>query len=214
MARSATDSTSELTFLQDLASEAVVDILTRTRLHVRRTILQLDPAVTDYDLSQSVLRLWSLAEDGVELQEAASGDILSMGGHAFQFEGYNMFVIGWEPETGDTLEALYTPRPTKMDTDVRDPASQTYGLVPAEFHPALVNFMCWKAGETTRDQGSGMGEKWRRLYEGDDGLGGIGTDLGKIKWAINRRGATGSEQGRLRRAGLRSPADLGSGTWR
>jgi len=215
MARSSTDNVEEVTYLQQLANEAVVDLLSRTKLHVRRTALELTGDVTDYDLSQAVLRLWSLSEDGVELDEVPEGDLLSMAGSkVFQFTGQNMFVIGWEPEDGDTIDALYTPRPTKMTVDAHDPATVTYGLVPEEHHGALVNWMCWKAGETTRDEGSGMGEKWRRLYEGEDGLERIGTNVGNIKWAINRRGSTGLSPGRIRRMGERSNADLGASTWR
>ena len=215
MARSSTDNTSEVAFLQDLANEAVLNLLLRTKIHVRRTTLDLTAGTTDYDLSQNVLRLWSVNRDGVELQEVTEGDLLSQtGASVFQFVGNNMLVIGWEPSTGDELEALYTPRPTPMTLDAHDPAVVTYGLIPPEFHDALVNFMCWKAGEATRDQMSGMGEKFRRLYEGEDGMGGMGSDLGKVKFAVNRRGATGSQQGRLRRMGESSAADLGAGTWR
>ncbi len=216
MARSSTDNTDEVAFLQDLANDAVTNLLLRTKIHVRRTSLALTAGVIDYDLSQQVLRLWSLADDaGNELVEVEPGDLYSLDGmHVFQFTGYNMFSIAWEPETGDTLEALYTPRPTKMTLDAHDPALQTYGLIPEEFHDALLNYMCWKAGEATRDQLSGMGEKFRRQYEGEDGMGGSGSDLGKVKWAVNRRGASGAGHVRLRRFAESSAADLGSGTWR
>ncbi len=215
MARSESDSVDEVLFLQQLAQEAVLDILVRTKIHVRRTDLALTAGVVDYDLSQQVLRLWSLFDEaGNELTEVESGDVTVWPGHVFQFVGYNMLIIGWEPEAGDTLEALYTPRPADMVDDNNDPAVATYGLIPEEFHHALVNFMCWKAGEATRDQMSGMGEKFRRQYEGEDGMGSMGTDLGRIKWAVNRRGATGSAHGRLRRMGQASAADLGSGAWR
>jgi hypothetical protein len=172
--------------------------------------------VKDYDLSQQVLRLWSLFdENGSELTEVESGDIGFMAGQrVFQFVGYNMLIIAWEPATGDKLEALYTPRPQDMVDDFSDPSVVTYGLIPEEFHGGLLNYMCWKAGEATRDQMSGMGEKFRRQYEGEDAMGGAGSDLGRIKWAVNRRGATGSAHGRLRRAGQASAADLGAGAWR
>ena len=217
MARSSTDSSPEVALLQDLANEAVVDVLTRTKIHVRRVNLTLQAGVKEYDVSDAMLRVWSLAdEDGAPLTEVSEGDLPTFeGGHVFQFAGYAMLVLGWEPNSdSDTLEAWYTPRPTDMTADGHDPALVTYGLIPEEFHPALVNYMAWKAGEITRDQGSGMGERWRRLYEGEDGNGGIGTDLGRIKWAVNRRGATGAPQGRLRRALQSSSADLGSDTWR
>lgn len=216
MARSSTDSTGEVTYLQELANEAVVDILTRTKLNVRRVALQLDADVREYDVSNEMLRVWSLEDiDGVPLQEVPEGDLVSYdGAKVFQFVGYARLILGWDPEQDDTIDAWYTPRPTDMTDDAHDPSLATYGLVPEEYHSALVNYMCWKAGETTRDQGSGLGEKWRRLYEGEDGLGGMGTDLGRIKWAVNRRGATGAPLGRLRRALQRSPADRGANSWR
>jgi hypothetical protein len=216
MARSSTDSTEEVTYLQELANEAVVDLLTRTKIHVRRVNLTLNAGEREYDLSQNVLRLWSLADiDGHPLTEVPEGEIFTYdGGHVFQMPGYNRLVLGWDPEAGDSLDGDYTPRPTKMTADAHDPVLQTYGLIPEEFHQALINFMCWKAGETTRDQSSGLGEKWRRLYEGEDGEGRLGTDIGKIKWAVNRRGATGAPQSRLRRALQKSGADIGQRFWR
>lgn len=215
MARSSTDSSEEVTYLQDLANEAVLDVLKRTKIHVRRTTLDLTAGVTDYDLSQQVLRLWSLSDDTGPIVEVPVDDVaLYEDSHVFNFTGMNMLVIGWEPETGDQLEALYTPRPTKMTLDSHDPALVTYGLIPEENHDALINYMCWKAGEMTRDQQSGMGEKFRRLYEGEDGLGSMGTNLGRIKWEVNRRGATGAPYSRLARAITRSAADLGASNWR
>lgn len=216
MARSSTDSTEEVALLQDLANEAVLDVLTRTKINVRRVNLQLDADVDEYDLSQSVLRLWSLEwPDGSPLTEVDELDMDAYAGsHAFQFVGYQKLKLGWMPSDGDSIDAWYTPRPTKMSADANDPSTSTYGLIPEEFHDALVNYMCWKAGEITRDQSSGMGEKWRRLYEGEDGMGSLGTDLGQIKAATNRRGATGAPEARLRRAGLRSAADSGASTWR
>lgn len=216
MAGSGTESALELSQLQAFANEAVLDVLRRTKIHVRRTSLLLDVGVTEYDLSQSVLRLWGLVDkDGENLTEIDSGDLARFSGsHVFQFVGYNRLAISWKPATGDTLEAWYTPRPTKMTLDANDPAVVTYGLIPEEFHRALLNFMFWQAGEISRDQQSGYGERYRRLYEGEDGLGRQGTDLGDIKAAVNRRGASGAAFGRIRRALESSAADVGASAWR
>jgi hypothetical protein len=216
MARSSTDNTEEVAFLQDLANEAVLNVLSRTKVNIRRVSLELDADVREYDLSQNVIRIWYLNdEDGSPLTEVPEGDLsLYEDGKVFQFVGYNRLVLGWDPSVDDTIEAWYTPRPTPMTDDAHDPALATYGLIPPEFHDGLVNYMCWKAGEATRDQGSGLGEKYRRQYEGEDGTGPMGTNIGAIKWAVNRRGASGAPHGRLRSALYRSGADSGSQTWR
>lgn len=215
MARSATDNVPEVALLQELAQEAVDDLLARTKIHVRRTSLALDAGVADYDLSQSVIRIWNLSFEDAPLTEVQEADFaLYEGQHAFQFVGLNMFTIAWSPASGESLEALYTPLPTRMTDDNHDPALQAFGLIPVVYHGALINYMCWKAGEASRDQMSGMGEKFRRLYEGEDGLGGMGSNLGRIKIEVNRRGDSGSEAGRLRTMGERSAADAGASTWR
>jgi hypothetical protein len=217
MARSSTDSAPEVSVLQQLANEAVLDVLKRTKIHVRRTTLDLTAGVTDYDLSQTVIRLWSLAYEGAEMLEVGEGDLLAYDegdNRIFQMPGYNMLILGWEPAANEEIEALYTPRPIDMTQDSHDPALVTYGLIPEEWHDALVNYICWKAGEITRDQMSGMGEKFRRMYEGDgDTYERLGTNIGDIRAAVNRRGATGSPLGRTSRMGARSAADRGARTW-
>jgi hypothetical protein len=217
MARSNLDSGPELTVLQQLANEAVLDVLKRTKIHVRRTTLDLTSGVTDYDLSQTVIRLWSLSYEGAEMTEVTEGDMHFYDegeNRIFQMPGYNMLIIGWEPGLNEEIEALYTPRPTDMTADGHDPAVVTYGLIPEEWHDALVNYMCWKAGEITRDQMSGMGEKFRLLYEGTgDTYERLGTNIGDIRAAVNRRGATGSAMGRTSRMGARSAADRGARNW-
>ncbi len=215
MAGSGVDSAEELTLLQDFVNDAVLDILLRTKVHVRRTSLLLDAGITEYDLQQPVIRIWNLYSEDVELQEVTEGNLSSFDGETvFQFVGYNRLVLGWEPSAGDTLEAWYTPRPTKMTSDAHDPAVVTYGLIPEEFHKAIINSCCWRAGEVTRDQMSGMGEKFRRTYEGEDGLGRMGSNIGEIKMGVNRRGGSGGSYARIRRLGERSAADAGSSTWR
>jgi len=57
------------------------------------------------------------------------------------------------------------------------------GLAP-EFHPAILNYALWKAGEYTHHDASQLGERWRILYEGKDGTEG---DVARIKRILVKR---------------------------
>lgn len=211
------DSTDDLTLLQDLANDAVVDVLSRTRVYVRCVDLQLTVDKREYEIAQTILRFYNAFRGATRLQEIVAGeqshDDLSDSG-TISVVGFNRIRIGWDPGSSlDTIELNYTPRPTLMSADGHDPATTTYGAIPAEFHPALVNYMCWHAADRVGDQGSGRGDKYKAWYEGPDGVAGPGTDLGKIKYAINVRMGSGSRRGRTRRSDYQTTGDSLPNLW-
>jgi hypothetical protein len=71
-----------------------------------------------------------------------------------------------------------------MSNNSDDPANPNFGGLPPEFHPAVINYACWKAGEYTQHEQSQMGEKWRITYEGKDGTEG---DIARIKRILVKR---------------------------
>src|SRR4030095_5868893 len=77
---------------------------------------------------------------------------------------------------------IFRPAPLVQDTD--DPANANFGGLPPEFHPAIINYACWKAAEYTQHEQSAMGEKWRIAYEGKDGTEG---DIARIKRILTKR---------------------------
>jgi hypothetical protein len=118
------------------------------------------------------------------LEEQAEGSFDTSG---YAFMGHNRIVLG-SPGVGDSVLVSYVPLPTPMSDDAHDPATQTYGLIPTQFHRAILNYMCWHAADKAGDQQTARGERYRIMYEGKDGLGGPGTDLGRIKAQTNMRG--------------------------
>lgn len=202
LARSAADGAEEWQLVGDVVNEAVVDILGRTRVYIRCVDLNLTAGVDQYELGSTILKLHNITRpDGVELQEVEPGDLGRLSSGAFAILGYNRIALSWLPSAGDELEAWYTPKPTPMTADNNDPSTSTYGAIPTEFHSAIVNYASWKLSDMTGDQGSARGDKYKKWYEGDDGNAGPGTDLGRIKMAINRRGSSGSRRFRGRRDG-------------
>jgi len=183
------DEVDEAALLDELANEAVLDILSRTRIHVRRAQSTLNTGSTDFDISDVLTivgGIRSIGSDGEKLMVEQKRDELSPGGYAFA--GLSRVVLG-APSTGETLDYWYVPRPTPMTLDAHDPSDRTYGRIPTEHHRAILNYMCWHAADKAGDQGAGRGEKYRTAYEGKDGFAAIGSDLGRIKTQINFLGS-------------------------
>lgn len=186
------DGVAEGALLEELANEAVVDILSRTRVHVREATIPLDADCSEFEIDDSILRIWGLKRKGSD----GSTGILSEGSRdtleasEYAFPGLSRIELGQQAAAGDTIIAWYTPAPTPMTLDAHDPSAQTYGRVPPQFHRAILDYMCWHAADKAEDQGSARGERYRIRYEGQDGMGGPGTDLGRIKVAVNERGGS------------------------
>jgi hypothetical protein len=178
------DAIEEDTLLNDLANLAVLDILARTRIHVRHATAVLATGETEFDIDPIVLKVYRIFRGDVLLEELDL-DALDSSGYAFLSEIRIKFGLAG---AGDNVTIWYTPLPTAMTDDAHDPATQAYGNIPAAHHLAILNFMLWHAADKSGDQGSARGERYRLMYEGQDGLAGPGTDLGRIKTAINMRG--------------------------
>ncbi len=200
---SSDDVIDETQLLEELANEAVLDILARTKVHVRRAEVVLTTGISEFDLDASILRVWNIVRGTEELTEQP---LHSLDSNGYAFAGYNRLVVG-QAGTGETAILDYTPRPTAMTTDADDPSSQAFGNIPKEHHIAIVNYMLWHASDKAGDAQVQRGERYRAMYEGQDGMAGPGTNLGRIKAAINQRG--GSVQVRRHRevlAGDRDPS--------
>lgn len=180
-------------------------MLLRTSVHVRRAYITLAAGYTEFDVDPSILKLQGIKRGENWLQEQ---DLDELDEYGFAFAGYNRLAVG-APGTGDQILVFYTPTPTPMTADAHDPSAQTYGLVPTQFHPALVNYMAWHSADKAGDQQVGRGERYRVLYEGQDGLGMLGSDLGRIRAHTNMRG--GAARVIRYRAVLKS--DTGADYW-
>lgn len=202
----------EWEMMGEVLNEAVIDVLLRTRIHVRCLVLGLIDGESEYELDDAILRLYNVAGDAGEMTQVDPSDLADNSG-AFSVLGQNRLKIGWLPGDGETIKAWYTPRPTPMSTDDDDPAAAQFGNIPPEFHPALVNYGAWHLADSSGDQASGRGEAYRARYEGKQGLAEIGSDLGKIRFAINKRVSGISPRHRSIKAGAVLISDVDSGYW-
>ncbi len=207
------DSSEDWIQLGDIVNEAVIDILSRTRINMRCVDITLTSNQREYELAQTILQMYGLLHGSTVMQEVSPGDIDRVGTGHFAIIGFNRLALGWDPDDDLVLEAWYSPKPTVMTADAHDPSTVTYGNIPVQFHDAIINFACWKITDATGDQASGRGEKYRISYEGKDGLGSLGSDLGRIKTQINRRGITGSRRQRIARDGELITGDLTPDAW-
>jgi hypothetical protein len=88
------------------------------------------------------------------------------------------------PTKDTTINAYGIFRPDPLSATTDDPSVMRYGGLAPEFHPAIVNYGLWKAGEYTHHDSSQLGERWRVLYEGRDGTEG---DIARIKRILSKR---------------------------
>lgn len=205
LASSGDDSAEEWQMIQDIVNEAIVDINVRTRINMRAVTLNLTAGSDEYEFGSAILQIHNLFRGSGELEEAMPGDIgryhdLGLTGGAYAIVGFNRIRLSWVAAAGESLEAEYTPAPTALAVDGDDPSVSTKGNIPVQFHPAIVNYACWKLADYAGDQGSGRGDKYRAWYEGKDGSEDMSSDIGKIRRAINARLRSGSSKRRRPRA--------------
>lgn len=182
------DELDESALLDQLANEAVIDVLARTRINVRTADVLIEPVgATEFDIDPSIMRILSIDRPaGTPLEEQNHSALDSFG---YAFLGFSRIRLGLAAGDNEMLTIEYVPAPTPMTLDSHDPSDAAYGRIPAQFHRALVDYMCWHGSDKMGDQGSARGEKYRAIYEGQNGLAGPGSDLGRIKQETNRRGS-------------------------
>ena len=201
------DAVDEDDFLTRLANEAVLDVLVRTRVHVRDGLVTFSSAATEFDVDDTILRMIGIKLNGNPLYEGGRDTLRE---DEFAFVGFSRIVLGTQTASGDQLQFWYTPKPTTMANASDDPSLFAFGRIPSQFHSALIDYMCWWAADKIGDVQAGRGERYRTTYEGQDALGGAGSSLGRIKLAINSRG--GLQRTKRRREVL--VGDVYDGYWR
>src|SRR5262245_20318679 len=158
----------ETVLIKEYVNEGVIDILIRTRPHTRCLDLTLTPDVGRYDLSSSILSLKDVESGGAFLEAYSREDIVArqaIGAPGYAYEE-PMLWISPIPSEANTIGAYGVLRPNPMVVDSDDPSNPGLGGLAPEFHPAIVNYACWKTGEYVQHEQSQGGERWRVLYEG------------------------------------------------
>jgi hypothetical protein len=166
-------------------NEAVRDVLRRTHCYVTTTTLATTAGTSDYQLDAGTLAItYAYVTGGQRLLEPTTPqDILqrrllastSDTSMYYALQGSNLLMLYPTPSASGTLTFFYVPQPTEMSNSSHDPSSisTNYGGVPDEYHFGLEYYACWHLASLRDDQSSSQGERYRTLYEGQDGRGGF-----------------------------------------
>ena len=186
--------------VHDLINEGVLDISRRTKLNMRCVHLHVPAGNSLFVMSDEILTIMDLrrtasGSNGVALTQKHADEVLAdPSGGSFSVVGYNTLLLSGGSAAARDFEAYFVPRPQKMSDDSHDPSNPTYGGIPEEFHyTALLNYILWNGADYGDDITSQSGERYRMLYEGEDGRGGNLRDIHRM---INKRATPGGWRGR------------------
>lgn len=182
-----TSSVDEGDLVRQFLNEGVIDILTRTRPYTRCIDLKLYAGVQIHDMTGTIIGLLDLVHPAYgflpRLSREDAVNAQSQGVPGFAYEEPLLWVSPI-PDQDLFIDAYGVFRPAPLVADADDPSVENFGGLQVEFHPAIVNYALWKAGEYTHHDLSQLGERWRILYEGKDGTEG---DIARIKRILAKR---------------------------
>lgn len=178
----------ETILAKQYVNEGIVDVLVRTRPHTRCINLMMQANTPLHDMSNQILWLLDLQAVGSSkfLERMSREDVVAAQESGARGYAYEEPLLWISPvQTADASFKAYGGfRPTSLVADADDPSADTLGGLAPEFHPAVLNYALWKGGEYLQHEQSGGGERWRTLYEGQDGTGG---DIARIKRILAKR---------------------------
>jgi hypothetical protein len=194
----------EATIVHDLINEAILDISRRSKLNVRCVNMHVPAGSSYFEMADGILTMMDLrrmpvgasgSADGMMLTQRHADEVLSdSSGLTFSVVGYNTLLLSGGTTSDRTYKAWFVPRPQPMSSDTQDPSDPLYGGIPDEFHnTALLNYVLWNGADYGDDITSQSGERYRLLYEGEDGRGGNLRDIHRM---INKRATPGGWRGR------------------
>ena len=185
---------SETDFVTDLIYEGIVDIVARTRAGARVINMQTTADTKTHDLSVgSIIALFDISDDYGVLDRLSREDIEIAQERGQRGYAWREPMLWISPLGEKTLRVFGVFRPQPMLTGTDTPSHPQYGNLAAEFHPTILTYCFWKAGEYMQHEASGNGEKWRIQYEGQNGQGG---EISKIKKIIAKRATPGGPRRR------------------
>lgn len=182
----------EVVYVKGLINRGVVDVLSRTRCTVRCIDLRVLAGIPEYTVGNTILALVDV-EDGLTKANRSSSFQPS-----FTMIRSDILRVQPTPAEDGEVQVWAVKRPAPMVADADDPAMEQFGAIPDEFHDAIILRAQWQAADYADDATSNQGERFRLLYEGQDGRGGR---LGQIRQLVNKRGTGRAPRRRVR--GLR-----------
>jgi hypothetical protein len=178
----------EGTMVDDLIYEGTIDLLARTRCTVRCVHLKTTADVGTYVLDKSILALADM-EDGASRRLRRDET-----GAGFTLVRSDILRVQPTPSEDGELDVWAVIRPQRMTADGDSPSSEQFGAIPDEYHDAIFLYACWKAASYADDESATQGERYRALYEGQDGRGG---KLAEVKKLVNKRGTARAPRRRV-----------------
>jgi hypothetical protein len=172
---------SELAFVQQLIYEGTLDLLARTKCVVRCVQLRVQANQDEYTLDHGILALVDL-ENGAR-RRARRDEAPSES--AFTLIRSDLLLVKPTPSADGQVQVWAVMRPQAMTQPTDTPAMESFGAIPDEFQDAIVTYALWHASDYADDATGQQGERYRILYEGQDGRGGR---LAQIRSQVNRRG--------------------------
>jgi len=195
------DSYDETSMVAMWLNQAVLDLLSRTRLVVRCVNMTTQNGVDTYTLDHKIL---SIVDSDNALPpgrryRAARNENTAVD-PAFRLIRSDVLQIVPTPsEDGQTVQIWAVLQPQPMANPNDDPQLEQFGAIPPEFHDVLITYALWKCADYADDGSSQSGDRYRILYEGADGRGGR---LAQIRMLVNKRGTGIPVRRRVRLPGM------------
>lgn len=189
----------ETTLVNEQLYLGTLDLLARTRCVVRCVDLRVEADVGEYTLDHAVLALVDL-EDG--RRRARRDETLHP---SFTLIRADVLRLSPTPSEAGEVQVWAVKRPQRMVADADSPSFEQFGAIPDEYQDAIVTYCLWKMSDYTDDATAAHGERYRILYEGQDGNGGR---LSQIRASVNKRGTARAPRAKV----TLSPAPP-SGVW-
>ena len=170
----------ETVLVNDLIYRGTIDLLSRTRCVVRCVHLNTTANQGVYTLDHSIITLVDV-DDGATRRNRRDQTT----GPGFTLIGADVLRINPAPGANGELDVWAVMLPAQMVSDTDSPGMEAFGAIPEEYQDAIVTYALWKASDYSDDQSGAYGERYRVLYEGQDGRGGR---LAQVRTAVNKRG--------------------------
>jgi len=159
--------------------QGTLDMLSRTRCVARCLELGVTAGIADYVLSHAVLTLIDV-NDGASRRQRRDSSCWG-----FTLLRSDLLQLNPAPSEDGELQVWAVMRPQRMVADDDDLGHEAFGAIPDEYQDAIELYANWHASDYSHEQNSQRGERYRVLYEGQDGRGGR---LGMIRTLVNKRG--------------------------
>jgi hypothetical protein len=160
-------------------NDAVREFLLDTHVNVNRSETTIAAVEDDSEIGTPVLAITNILVTGSDsqvwlpertnaseiLRMRRAGSAVSGTARWYALQGNDLMMFYPSLAVGDVVTIYYVPKPTEMSSGSHDPSNETYGGIPVEYHPALIEYAKWKMADYDDDGSSQMGMVYQQQYE-------------------------------------------------